>query len=201
MQLRTVAKRWPQSTKPKLTGFMLIEVLVSIALSAVALLALASLNAASLRYTKMSQYRAVATHLASDMGERMRANKGRAAVGGAAAEGFWAGDYDYRTSFAGQAGTVSAPRPRCHTALSVCSTRELAEQDLAQWRFQTRRLLPEGSVFVLRQNNAIAADMWIAWRDPLVASNDEAPARANECPNGMAVSDLSIRCSYFRVNL
>ena len=188
-----------QLIKPK--GFMLIEVLVSIALSAVALLALASLNAAALRYTKMSQYRAVATQLASDMGERMRANKGRAALGGAAAEGFWAGDYDYGTSFSGQAGTVSPPAQLCHTALSVCSTRALAELDLAQWRFQARRLLPEGSVFVLRQGHAVAADVWIAWRDPLVASSDEAPARVNECPSGLAISDLSIRCSYFRVNL
>ena len=180
---------------------MLIEVLVSIALSAVALLALASLNAAALRFTKMSQYRAVATQLASDIGERMRANKGRAATGGAAAEGFWEGDYDYSISFAGQAAAVSAPAPSCNTALSVCSTRDLAVLDMAQWRFQARRLLPEGSVFVLRQASAVAADVWIAWRDPLVASRDEAPARANECPSGMAVSDLSVRCSYFRVNL
>ncbi len=180
---------------------MLIEVLVSIALSAVALLALASLNAAALRYTKMSQYRAVATHLASDIGERMRANKGRAADGTAAAEGFWAGDYDYSASFAGQAATISSPAPRCNTAASVCSTRELAALDLAQWRFQTRRALPEGSVFVLRQTDVVAADVWIAWRDPRVASQDEAPARATECPGGLAISDLSIRCRYFRINL
>ncbi len=187
--------------KSKHAGFMLIEVLVSIAVSAVALLALASLNAAALRYTKMSQYRAVATLLASDIGERMRANKGRAAGGSTTAEGFWAGDYDYTTSFAGQSSNVTPPALRCNTASSVCSTRELAELDLAQWRFQTRSSLPEGSVFVLRQSEAVAADVWIAWRDPRVASQDEAPARATECPGGLAVSDLSIRCSYFRVNL
>jgi type IV pilus assembly protein PilV len=199
MQLMKTAG-W-QMGKHQAAGFMLFEVLVSIALSAVALLALASLNAAALRYTKMSQYRAVATHLASDIGERMRANKGRAAEGGAGAEGFWAGDYDYTTSFAGQAATVSTPALRCNTAMSVCSTRELADLDLAQWRFQARRLLPEGSVFVLRQASAVAADVWIAWRDPLVASRDEAPALANECATGLAVSDASIRCSYFRINL
>jgi type IV pilus assembly protein PilV len=167
----------------------------------VALLALASLNAAALRYTKMSQYRAVATHLASDIGERMRANKGRAAKSGAPAEGFWAGDYDFTRSFAGQAANVSPPTPHCNTALSVCSTRILAELDLAQWRFQARRLLPEGSVFVLRHSEVVAADVWIAWRDPLVAHRDEAPALANECAAGLAVSDPSVRCSYFRINL
>jgi type IV pilus assembly protein PilV len=149
----------------------------------------------------MSQYRAVATLLASDIGERMRANKGRAAAGSTEAEGFWAGDYNYTTNFAGQSSSVSPPALACHTAGSVCSTRELAKLDLAQWRFQARNTLPEGSVFVLRQSDAIAADVWIAWRDPQVASSDEAPARATECPSGLAVSDLSIRCSYFRVNL
>jgi type IV pilus assembly protein PilV len=194
MQLKPAA-----SQRPK--GFMLIEVLVSIALSAVALLALASLNAAALRYTKMSQYRALATHLASDIGERMRANKGRAATGEWLAEGFWAGDYDYTASFAGQAAAVSPPALRCNTAASVCSTRELADLDLAQWRFQTRRSLPEGSVFVARSSAAVAADVWIAWRDPRVASQDETPARVAECPSEWAVNDPSIRCSYFRINL
>jgi type IV pilus modification protein PilV len=55
-------------------GFMLIEVLVAMLLSAVALLALASANAAALRYTKMSQYRAQALTLAVEISERMRAN-------------------------------------------------------------------------------------------------------------------------------
>jgi type IV pilus assembly protein PilV len=194
MWLKNAARRQP--SRRKLAGFMLIEVLVSIALSAVALLALASLNATALRYTKMSQYRALATHLASDLGERMRANKG-----GAAAEGFGEGDYDYSISFAGQAATVSAPAPSCNTALSVCSTQELADLDMAQWQFQVRRLLPEGSVFVLRQSDEVAADVWIAWRDPLVAKPDETPSLSNECAAGLAVSEPSIRCSYFRINL
>ena len=73
-------------------GFSMIEVLVAIVISAVALLALAGVNAASLRYTKMSQYRATATQLANDMGERLRANKGSPAVGALAATGFFAGD-------------------------------------------------------------------------------------------------------------
>jgi len=199
MQLKKIARQQPG--KRKFAGFMLIEVFVSIGLSAVALLALASLNATALRYTKMSQYRALATHLASDIGERMRANKGRAAQGTAPAEGFWAGDYDYNVSFAGQAAAVSAPEPHCNAASSVCSTRELADLDLAQWRFQARSVLPEGSVFVLRQSEAVAADVWIAWRDPLVAHRDEAPALAKECAAGLAVNDPSIRCSYFRINL
>ena len=69
-------------------GFSMIEVLVAIVISAVALLALAGVNAASIRYTKMSQYRATATQLANDMGERMRANKGNPSAGAQVATGF-----------------------------------------------------------------------------------------------------------------
>ena len=85
---------------------MLIEVLVSMLISALAVLALASVHAASMRYSKMSQHRALATHLALDIGERMRANKGSAATLDGA-EGFLAGAYDYAVSFAGQADDVA----------------------------------------------------------------------------------------------
>jgi hypothetical protein len=46
-------------------GASLIEVLVSIVIASIGLLALAGVNAASIRYTKMSQYRATATQLAN----------------------------------------------------------------------------------------------------------------------------------------
>lgn len=45
-------------------------------------------------------------------------------------------------------------------------------------------------------------DVWVVWRDPAVANTDEAPALVSECPNSLNTgSDLSIRCSYFRINL
>jgi type IV pilus assembly protein PilV len=185
----------------KPSGFMLIEVLVAISLSAVALLALASVNATALRYTKMSQYRALATQLATDIGERMRANKGLAAGEGQMAAGFWSGDYDFSDTFSGQATLVTLPAQLCNTAASLCSTGELALLDLVQWRLEARSLLPEGSVYVSRQADLAAADVWIAWRDPLVASSDEAPALVAECPAGLGVSESSIRCSYFRIHL
>jgi type IV pilus assembly protein PilV len=187
----------------KSSGFMLIEVLVAMSLSAVALLALASVNATALRYTKMSQYRALATQLATDIGERMRANKGKrlAAGEGQMAAGFWSGDYDFSDTFSGQATLATLPAQLCNTAASVCSTGELALLDLVQWRLAARSVLPEGSVYVSRQADLAAADVWIAWRDPLVASSDEAPALAAECPAGLGVSESSIRCSYFRIQL
>ncbi|MDP2034222.1 MAG: type IV pilus modification protein PilV [Polaromonas sp.] len=183
-------------------GGMLIEVLVSIVISAIALLALAGVNASAVRYTKMSQYRATATLLVSDLAERMRANKGVPADGAVVATGFFAGAYDYSTTdFAGQATDATMPTQLCDTTAS-CTPQQIAELDMAQWRLLVRTQLPEGSIWIARQAGQTAADVWVAWRDPAVATSDEAPALATECPDGLNLgSDLSVRCSFFRINL
>lgn len=184
-------------------GGMLIEVLVSIVISSIALLALAGVNASAVRYTKMSQYRATATLLVGDLAERIRANKGLAAAGGVAATGFFAGAYDYSsTDFAAQATAASLPADLCNTAASSCSPQQIADLDMAQWRLLVRTQLPEGSIFIARQAGQTAADVWVAWRDPAVANNDESPALATECPDALNLNDdRSIRCSFFRINL
>jgi type IV pilus assembly protein PilV len=185
-------------------GFSMIEVLVSIVISAIGLLALAGVNAASVRYTKMSQYRSTATQLANDMGERMRANKGQdlVAVPPSVATGFFAGDYDFVTDFAGQATVATLPGVLCDTAASNCTPAQIAALDLAQWRILVRDQLPEGSVFLQRQAGQVAMNLWVVWRDPAVGDADEAPEGNQECPNGLSRgADLSIRCSYFRINL
>jgi type IV pilus assembly protein PilV len=196
-----------------LHGSSLIEVLVSIVISAIGLLALAGVNAASMRYTKMSQYRATATQLANDMAERMRANKGQAAVAAVVgppavaavdATGFFAGNYDFVSDFFSQATKASLPSGTglCNTAAITCTPAQIAALDLAQWRLTVREQLPDGSVFLVRQDDQVAMDLWVVWRDPAVANTDESPALTLECPDGLSRnSDLSIRCSYFRINL
>lgn len=205
--------------KPKYHGYSggasLIEVLVSIVIASIGLLALAGVNAASIRYTKMSQYRATASQLASDMGERMRANKGRAeivaavgppAVAPEAATGFFAGNYDFTTDFAGQATKAILPTGNglCDT-VAECSEAQIAALDLAQWRILVRDQLPAGSVFLMRQTGQVAMDLWVVWRDPAVANVDETPTLTSECPANLNRGDdpepASIRCSYFRINL
>lgn len=197
-------------------GASLIEVLVSIVIASIGLLALAGVNAASMRYTKMSQYRATAAQLASDMGERMRANKGQAAVAAAvgppivaaaAASGFFAGDYDFTTDFAGQATLPTLPTGSdlCNTSAITCTPAQIAALDLAQWRILVRDQLPAGSVVLMRQAGQVAMDLWVVWRDPAVANTDESPALTSECPTSLNRGDdpepASIRCSFFRINL
>ena len=194
----TCHPRVRSSGRDRLMGGSMIEVLISIVIASVALLALAGVNASAVRYTKMSQYRATAAQLAADIGERMRANKGTAVP----ATGFFAGNYDYTATFATQATKATLPTALCNQATDTCTAAQIAELDMAQWRIFVRDQLPEGSVFVLRQSGQVAADVWVAWRDPAVANTDEAPALTAECPDAMSTeSDLSIRCSYFRINL
>lgn len=170
-------------------GVSLIEVLVSIVIATVGLLALAGVNASSVRYTKMSQYRGTATQLATDLGERIRANKAGAA------------NYAFVTNFAGQAGAPTAPT-LCNTYAVTCSAAQLAAYDLYDWRLVVRSQLPEGSIYILYQNVQSAADVWVVWRDPAVANNDEMPTDASECPAALSVAATpSVRCSYFRINL
>lgn len=191
--------------KANCKGASLIEVLVSIVIASIGLLALAGVNAASIRYTKMSQYRAVAAQLASDMGERIRANKGSAAIAGSPvvpATGFFAGNYDFTSDFAAQETIATLPSEHCDTYTSTCTPADIAALDMAQWRILVRNQLPEGSVFLVSDTGPVAMDLWVVWRDPAVASADDSPALTSECPDSLNLnSDLSIRCSYFRINL
>jgi type IV pilus assembly protein PilV len=178
----------------RVRGVSLIEVLISILLAAVGLLALAGSNVASIRYSKMSQYRGAATLLAADFAERMRANKAGLA------------SYAYGSDFATQAAAIASDTS-CETYAPVaCTAANLAAYDLNTWRALVRNQLPEGSVFVSIQAAQVAADVWIAWRDPAVANPDEnstdARNTALECPNGLSLgADKSVRCSFFRINL
>lgn len=183
----------------RMAGASMIEVLVSIVLASFALLALAGVNAASVRYTKMSQYRATAAQLANDMGERIRANKG---VTTPAPTGFFAGSYDFTDDFSAQASATTLPAQLCDAAATSCTPAQIAELDVKQWRMLVRDQLPEGSVFMKRQAAEVAMDLWVIWRDPAVGNADESPSLAGECPDGLnRGGDLSIRCSYFRINL
>jgi len=202
---RTAASRRP--ARRSIRGVSLIEVLISVLLSAIGLLALAGANVASIRYSKLSQYRGTATVLALDLGERIRANKA----------GIMSYSYTGAT-FAAQTAAAIATDQTCeaYVGLTPCNTAQLAAYDLNTWRRVVRSQLPSGSVFVdimdLAGNscavlaNCIAADVWIVWKDPAVADPDEnstdARNAAGECPNGLtAGADKSIRCSFFRINL
>jgi type IV pilus assembly protein PilV len=172
-------------------GASLLEALIAILLSAIGLLALAGANVASVRYSKMSQYRGTATMLAADLAERMRANP--TGLTG----------YAVTANFATQA-SLSAATDACETYSHTCSNAvtDMAAYDMASWRNLVRNQLPDGSVSIATATGA--ADVWLAWRDPTVASpsdnSTESRNYAKECPNNFS-ADKSVRCIYFRINL
>jgi type IV pilus assembly protein PilV len=180
------------TSRHKVRGVSLIEVLVSILIAAVGLLALAGANVSSVRYTKMSQYRGTATQLANDIGERIRANKAGLA------------SYALTTSFSAQASVPTLTSGElCNSyAIAPCTAAAIANYDLKTWRILVRNQLPEGSAYIAVQAVQSAADVWLVWRDPSVGNADDSPTKALECPNALSVgADPSVRCSYFRINL
>jgi type IV pilus assembly protein PilV len=176
-------------------GASLIEVLVSIVIASIGLLALAGINAASLRYSKMSQYRATASQLVNDIAERIRANNTSAGTLLA---------YTVNSAFVDQVPLPAAAVPACNTVADSCTDIQMAAADLQQWRTTVRSRLPEGSVSVLPDAAVPGAfDVWIAWRDPTLAAADETPTvGALECSGDLNVAaDPQVRCLYFRVKI
>ena len=190
-----VVKRRRSSLKlrslPSMRGGTLLEALIAVLLSAIGLLALAGANVASIRYSKMSQYRGTATMLAADLAERMRANP--TGLTG----------YAVTADFAAQA-TLPALTTACETYTKTCANAvtDMAAYDLATWQLVVRSQLPDGSVSIATATRA--ADVWLAWRDPAVASPGENTTEsrnyAKECPTSFS-ADKSVRCIYFRINL
>jgi len=180
------------SARKRVGGASLIEVLVSVLLASIGLLALSGANVVSIRYSKMSQYRGTATMLAADLAERMRSNQAGLA------------SYAVADDFAAQA-TPPTVSTACETYSSPCTSATLAAYDLANWKILVRAQLPEGSVYVTPSTAVLAADVWVAWRDPAVAAPSENTTDARsttgkECPSNFS-SDQSVRCSYFRINI
>ena len=176
-------------------GVALIELLVALVIASLGLLTLVALQAAALRYTQVSQRRAVVTLLAQDFTERLRANATSADA---------LAHYALASTFADQARTlVTPPAQLCNTANATCTINQMAAFDVYEWRRAVRSLLPEGSVLTQFNTAQNSLDIWIAWREPLPYAASGALTRpAAECPAGFqldANTDTAIRCMTWTV--
>jgi type IV pilus assembly protein PilV len=104
-------------------GFTLIEVLIAVLIMALGSLSLAALQATSLRNNHQAYLRTQATLLANEIIDRMRTNKAGLATAA----------YDLAAAAAVQGCTND----------SGCSTVEMAQHDLWEWRQSVARLLPD----------------------------------------------------------
>src|SRR5262245_927814 len=107
----------------KSRGFSLVEALVALVIVAVGLLGVGQLTLTALRENAGALTRTRAIYLLSDMMERIRANPDAEDA------------YDCASYTDGPVEHGCAPSG---TPASQCTTRELAEDDLARWQTLTR---------------------------------------------------------------
>lgn len=116
------------SPKMAQRGFSMIEVLITLVIIATALFGTAGLQLYAMRMNQSGQFRTQAIFLASDIAERMEANK-KAAVDG-----------NYTLPLTNTVGSTAAD-----CAKADCGETALAEWDLVQWGNSIFNLLPGAS--------------------------------------------------------
>jgi type IV pilus assembly protein PilV len=170
-------------------GSSLLEVLIAVLILSFGLLGLGGLAAAAQQYVKMAQFQSIGTLMAADLGERMRGN----------IEGFQRDGYVRTQAYS----TTPVSIPTCKVAVA-CEPGELAAIDLAQWVDELQKRLPGGDAYVQRGTaNKLAADIWIVWIDPELASPLKV-AESSDCPAGIREGSIAgppPRCMYYRISL
>lgn len=129
-------------------GFTLVEILVAVVVLAIGLLGLAGLQANSLKFNNSAYQRSVASMMAYDMLDRIRANR----------DGLIAGNYNAH----GPAGSFPAD-PGCIT--TGCSTTDVADYDVSDWAQQLGNLLPAGTGTIQGNGANSVFTITVMWDD------------------------------------
>lgn len=136
-------------------GFTLIEVLVSLVILAIGLLGLAVMQVASMQNTQGGSLRAQAVLMAYNIVDRMRAN----------IAGSNNGAYDIAVD-----DPIPAA-PGCLGAEANCSTAQLGQFDVAQWRTSLNAYLPSGAGAIETADigDTTLVTVNVRWLDPYSA--------------------------------
>jgi type IV pilus assembly protein PilV len=184
-------------------GATLIEILVTFLLLAFGLLALASLQSFSVSASANAANRAIASSLAAEMADVIRANP----------RGFAAGRYDSvidSSTFYSSPG-ASEVNGSLLCAYPNCNTTTLATMELATIQTRVRASLRYGAVGLSRPgNSATQADIWIAWAEANTYADREISGGSDlgstertfdNCPATLRTLNPMPRCFYLRVTL
>ena len=117
------------TTRGRIRGVSLIEVMIALFVLSIGLLGLAALQTVSLKYNHQSNQRTQAIFQAYDIIDRIRANS----------VGKTAGYYDNVTIGFGANTTITTD---CH--VSACNTQQLATYDIIKWNTANDKLLADG---------------------------------------------------------
>ena len=129
----------------------MLEILITLFLLTMWLLASAGVQSSSLQFNKAAQFRTQAVYLATELAERMQANKTAAVAGG----------YVY-------SGTGATSSTDCTDCTTLCSSDDLAAFDLAEWSNRVTATLPNGYGDRdprRRSANPITYTIVISWTD------------------------------------
>jgi type IV pilus assembly protein PilV len=133
------AERSPQR------GFTIVEALVALVILAVGMLGIASLYVTTLRASGSAASRMQAINLASDLGDRIRAN---------------------RTAEAAYAGAAAANGTTCLGNSATCTPAQMAAHDLFVWQAAIQAALPgapAGTVTVDTGTNPTSYQIQVRW--------------------------------------
>ncbi len=131
-------------------GSSMLEILVTLVIVAIALLGTAGLQLNAMRVNKGGQFRAQAIFMASDMAERMEANKAESILG---------------TYAVAATSAIGAAAILCDAA--ACSSTQLAAWDIRQWGTNITNVLPQPtwSITTAGAANPITYTIVINWTD------------------------------------
>jgi type IV pilus assembly protein PilV len=117
------------------SGFTLLEVLISIVVIAFGLLGIAGLQAFALKNNQSAGQRMTTTMLATDIVERV-----------------WSSNINFRPLYSqASIGAYSTPVTSCLTAAG-CTASQLVSNDLAEWQARVAASLPSGAGIVCKDS-------------------------------------------------
>lgn len=155
------------------SGVSLFEVLITVVVVSIGLLGLAGLQFAGLHVADSAQDHTLATLLAQDIAERIKANS----------DGTAAGDYDMVTLSTGGA-TPPAPSQDCFTA--ACDTTDMSKFDALQWYNMINSggpntiVLPNASIRIGKCSTSSNFKITIQWN----GANDASDPCDSNAPTG-----------------
>ena len=139
------ARRSMFASRPPLRGFTIVEALVALIVLAVGMLGIASLYVTTLRASGSAGSRMQAINLASDLADRIRAN---------------------RTAEAAYAGAAAANGTSCIGTGVSCTPDQMAAHDLFVWQAAIQATLPgppAGTVTVNAGTNPPSYQIQVSW--------------------------------------
>ena len=127
---------------PRQRGFTLVEALVSVLIMSIGLLGVAALQTRSLGSTNTASKRSQAVSLASDLADRMRANRVAADLTAA----------NNNTNIAAADNSCRAAHYTHTHNPAACTPTQLAADDLQDWNTRIAAILPTGSGVVCQDS-------------------------------------------------